>query len=54
MRKEIIQEFCKSETHLRMIIATNAFVLGVYCVDISRVIHWRPPSTLEELAQEIG
>jgi len=54
MRELIIQEFCKRETHLRMIIATSAFGLGVDCVDISRVIHWGPPSTLEELAQETG
>ena len=40
--------------HLRMIIAISTFGLGVDCVDISRVIHWGPPSTLEELAQETG
>jgi len=51
MREEIIQEFCKSETHLRMIIA---FGLSVDCADISRVVHRGPPSTLEELAQETG
>ena len=54
MREDIIQEFCKRETHLRIIIATNAFGLGVDCADISKVIHWGPPSTLEELAQETG
>ena len=54
MREVIIQEFCKSETHLRMIVATSAFGLGVDCADVSRVIHWGPPSTLEELAQETG
>lgn len=54
MREIILQEFSKKETNLRMIIATSAFGLGVDCADITRVIHWGPPSTLEELAQETG
>lgn len=54
MRDAILQEFCKKNTSLRIIIATNAFGLGVDCADITRVIHWGPPSTLEELAQETG
>jgi len=54
MREIILQEYCKQETNLRVIIATNAFGLGVDCSDITRIIHWGPPSTLEELAQETG
>ena len=54
MRELILQEFCKKDTKLRLIIATNAFGLGVDCADITRIIHWGSPNTLEELAQETG
>ena len=54
MREVILQEFCKRDTHLRFIIATTAFGLGVDCADITRVIHWGSPNSLEELAQETG
>jgi len=54
MREVILQEFWKKDTHLRIIIATSAFSVGVDCTDITRIIHWGPPSTLEELAQETG
>ena len=39
---------------LRLIIATSAFGLGVDCPDITRVINWGPPPTLEDLLQQSG
>lgn len=44
-REAILQEFCKKYTHLRFIIASSAFGLGVDYSDIIRVIHWGPPSS---------
>ena len=46
-------EFCKSQTNLRLIIASSAFDLGVDCQDITRVINYGIPNTLKELVQEI-
>ena len=54
LREEILAEFCKSQTNLRLIIASSAFGLGVDCKDIIRVINYGTPNTLEELVQEIG
>ena len=54
MREEVLKEFCKADTKLRLLIATTAFRLGVDCVDIKRVINYSTPSTLEELVQESG
>jgi len=51
IREEIIVEFCKPTTKLRLIIASTAFGLGK---DILRVINYGTPNTLEELVQEIG
>ena len=54
MREAVVTEFCRSDTKLRLIIATSAFGLGIDCGDIARIIHWGPPNTLEELVQETG
>ena len=54
MREMLLEEYCKTDTNLRLLIATNAFGLGVDCSDIERVINWGSPSTLEELVQESG
>ena len=54
LRAEVLQEFCRDKTNLRPVIATTAFGLGVDCRDITRVINWGAPSSLEELVQETG
>jgi len=54
MREEIITEFCKSETKLRLIIVSTAFGLGLDCKDIVWVFNCGTPNTLEELVQEAG
>ena len=54
MREMLLEEYCKTDTNLRLLIATTAFGLGVDCPDIERVINWGSPNTLEELVQESG
>jgi len=51
LREKTLQEFCKEKTK---IIAITAFGLGVDCRDITRIINWGTPNSLEELAQETG
>lgn len=40
MREEVLAEFCKTDTKLRLLIALTAFGLGVDCMDISRIINY--------------
>ena len=54
VREDIVQEFCKPGTYLRVIVATTAFGMGIDCPDISRVINYGTPNSLEELIQEGG
>ena len=54
MKEEILAEFCKRNSNLRLLIATTAFGLGVDCMDTNRIINYGTPSTLEELVQELG
>lgn len=53
-KEEILQDFVKSDTHIRLIVATTAFGMGIDCADIKHVIHWGPPHTVEEYVQEAG
>lgn len=50
----ILNEFTKIESVLRLVICTTAFGMGIDCPDIRRVYHWGPPCTLEEYVQEAG
>lgn len=54
MKEKIIESFCCSDSKLRVIIATTAFGLGIDCPDIRKVIHWGPPSDVDQYAQEAG
>jgi len=54
MRQRILSVFSKKDCRLRVILATSAFGLGVDCPDITRIINWGPPPTLEDLLQQSG
>ena len=54
MREEVLAEFCKCDSSIRLLIASTAFGLGVDCMDIIRIINYGTPNTLEELVQELG
>ena len=54
VREEVLKEFCKVASTLKLLIATTAFGLGVDCKYIKRVINYGTPGTLEELVQELG
>ena len=54
MKEEIMSLFAQKETTLRVIIATAAFGMGVDIPDVHQIIHWGPPSTIEQYMQEIG
>ena len=53
-RESIIDEFSKMDSILRVVIASSAFGMGVNIPDISRVINWGLPPTLEDLVQQTG
>ncbi len=50
----IIENFCKSGSNLRIVVATIAFGMGLNCADIRRIIHWGPPGDIESYLQETG
>ena len=54
MKSHIIQEIKKENPSLRLVLATVALGMGLNAPHIRRIIHCRPPTTLEKYAQEIG
>ena len=53
-KDEVLQSFSKTDSVLRLVVATTAFGMGIDCPNIRRIIHWGLPSTLEEYVQETG
>ena len=58
MKEKILESFMIKTDHeggkLRLLMATNAFSMGVDCPDISNVVHLGPPSSLIQYVQETG
>jgi len=52
-QREKIQKYWSSNT-TRVMVATNAFGMGIDKADVRTVIHWAPPASLEEYIQESG
>ena len=53
-KKSGASDFSLADGKLCLVIATTAFGMGVDCQDISRVMHYGAPSTLEEYIQKMG
>lgn len=54
VKNSIIQSFPNQSSHLRIIIASIAFGMGLDCPNIRRIIHWAPPNDVESYLQETG
>ena len=54
VQTKILNAFTLLSGHLRLIIATSSFAMGIDCADIQWIIHWSAPADLETYAQETG
>ena len=54
VKSHVVQEMTKENSHLRLLICTIAFGMGIDCKDVYRSIHFGPSSTVESLIQETG
>ena len=54
VKNQIIQHMTAVGSHLRVLIATVAFGIGVNCREVRRVIHFGPSKSLEQYVQESG
>lgn len=54
VKDDILANFADPAGHLRILICTSAFGMGVDCKGVERVYHWGPPDDIEQYLQEIG
>ena len=54
MKEDVMLFFNQRDTHLRIVIATAAFSMGIDIPDVQQVYHWGPPSCVESYVQGIG
>lgn len=54
MKHHIISELRKENPKIRLVMATVALGMGLNAPSVNRIIHMRPPTTLEKYLQEIG
>lgn len=54
MKEKTMALFSKENCTLRVVIATTSFSMGVDIPDVRQIIHWSPPSEIEQYVQEIG
>ena len=49
MKKKVLTSFTETNSKLRIVIATIAFSMGMDCPGIHSVIHYGPPSSVEQV-----
>lgn len=54
VKQHILAAFCTPDSHLRVVLATIAFGMGLDCPSVRRVIHWCPSGDMELYLQETG
>ncbi|EDO46405.1 predicted protein [Nematostella vectensis] len=54
IQKEVLGEFIKSNSKIRVVVATCALGMGVDIPDVDHIIHFGIPSEVEHYVQEIG
>ncbi|WAR25612.1 RECQ1-like protein [Mya arenaria] len=54
MKRHFVNELTKETPKLRLVMATVALGMGLNAPSVTRIIHCRPPTTLEEYLQEMG
>ena len=54
MKSHIIEDMRKENPKTRLLLATVALGMGFHSPSVERIIHFRPPTTLEKYLQETG
>ena len=52
VKEHVLDQFSQQSGHLRVLIATNAYGMGVNCKGVKRVIHFGPSKSIQSYVQE--
>ena len=47
VKKHILENMTNSEGHIRVLLSTIAFGMGVNCKNVRRIVHFGPSKTVE-------
>lgn len=54
VKSTILQQFKDPNSHLRIVVATIAFGMGIDCPNVRSIVHWGVPTDVESYIQETG
>lgn len=54
VKQQIINDMVNLLGNIRILICTSAFGMGVNCKDITQIVHFGPPKSIESYVQECG
>ena len=54
VKRHILENMRNSEEHIRVLVSTIAFGMGVNCKNVRRIVHFGPSKTVEAYVQECG
>ena len=54
IKEDIVAEFSKADSRLRIVIGTIAFGMGLDCPDVRQILHWSASYDVESYIQETG
>ena len=54
MKEKVLHSLCASDGKLRIVVGTTAFGMWIDCHDVRKIVHWGPPTSLEQYVQESG
>ena len=54
VKEHVINDMVDGDGNLRVLICTSAFGMGVNCKNISQIVHFGPPKSIESYVQECG
>ena len=54
VKRHISKNLAHEDGHIRVLIATIAFGMGIDCKNVNRILHFRPSKYIESLSKKVG
>jgi bloom syndrome protein len=54
VKEDVLKEFVKEKSQIRLIVATSAFGMGIDSADIKQIYHWGSPHTIGSMLKKLA